>query len=249
MNKKVKKKKIRFKGLLVIILILYLLGSISYYLWKMPIKNIYISGNDYLKDSYLINYLNIKDESIIQIRKKNIESKLLEIDLIKEVKVKKNFFGSLYIDIIEDRVLFYNWNVKKAVLASGKEIDYNNDYLGIPTLINYVKNDVYQDLISKLDKVSPEILKLVSEIEYSPSEINGKLVDEKRFLFRMNDGNIVYINTPNIDKINNYLEIYEGIVNKNGNVNGCLYLDSNSENKHFNLCKEVTREVLDANEK
>ena len=57
----------------------------------------------------------------------------------------------------------------------------------------------------------------------------------------MNDGNIVYINTINIEKYNNYLEIYEALINKNGETNGCLYLDSNSENKHFNICDEITK--------
>ena len=50
------------------------------------------------------------------------------------------------------------------------------------------------------------------------------------------DGNKVYINTINMEKINNYLSIYEAILNKSDVVKGCLYLDSNSENNHFNTC-------------
>ena len=38
------------------------------------------------------------------------------------------------------------------------------------------------------------------------SIVKDKIVDDKRFLLRMNDGNIVYINTINIEKFNNYLE-------------------------------------------
>ena len=81
-------------------------------------------------------------------------------------------------------------------------------------------------------------MKLVSEIEYSPSIISGKVIDDKRFLFRMNDGNIVYINTINIEKFNNYLELYEVITSKKGDTKGCLYLDSNNDNNHFNNCEE-----------
>ena len=55
----------------------------------------------------------------------------------------------------------------------------------------------------------------------------------------MNDGNNVYINTINIEKLNNYLSIYEAIVSKNGDITGCLYLDSNSENNHFNNCESI----------
>ena len=85
--------------------------------------------------------------------------------------------------------------------------------------------------------IKKDNISLISEIEYSPSMVNDKIIDDKRFLFRMNDGNIVYINTINIEKFNNYLDIYEVIVNKNGLVKGCLYLDSNSENNHFNNCE------------
>jgi len=247
-EKKSKKKKIRFKGLLVIILFAYLIGSFIYCLWKMPIKNILVEGNHYLKDNYIISYLNIEKESIINISRKKIKNKLLEIDLISDVDISKNIFGKLIIKIEEEKVLFYNWNTKKIVLSNKEEIEYNDNYLGIPTLINYVPDEIYEEFIEKLNDVDKETLSLVSEMEYSPSEVDGKVVDEKRFLFRMNDGNIVYINTINIEKFNNYLEIYEVVVNKNGLVKGCLYLDSNSENKTFNNCETERVEVEDGEE-
>ena len=247
MNKTQKKKKIRFKGLLLVVLALYLLGSFAYYIYKLPIKNIIIEGNYYLKDNYIIDYLDISDKSLLKVSKNSIKNKLLKLDLVSDVKVKKNYLGKITITIDEDKILFYNWNNKKIVLASGKEIDYNKDYLGVPTLINYVKDDVYKELVSKLKVVDREVLSIVSEIEYKPSIINDKIVDEKRFLLRMNDGNIVYVNTLNIDKFNNYLDIYEGIINQRGEVKGCLYLDSNSENKHFNLCEEVNKKEDSSN--
>ena len=236
-EKKSKKKKIRFKGLLVIFLFVYLIATCLYYLWSMPIKKVEVNGNNYLKDNYIINYLDIDNESIIKVSKKDIKNKLLELDLISDAKIRKNYFGTLYIELDEDKVLFYNWNNKKIILSSGKEISYNKDYLGVPTLINYVPDDVYKEFIDKLNLIKKDNISLISEIEYSPSMINDKIIDDKRFLFRMNDGNIVYINTINIEKFNNYLDIYEVIVNKNGLVKGCLYLDSNSENNHFNNCE------------
>jgi len=243
-NKKDKKKKkrIRFKGLLIVILFFYLIFSGLYYLWSKPIKTINIEGNYYLKDNYLIDYMDIENESIVKLNKKEIKNKLLELDLISDVKISKNYLGKLNIELVEDKILFYNWNTKKIVLSSGSEIEYNKNYLGIPTLINYVKDTIYENLIDRLDLIDKEILSLVSEIEYSPSRVNDKIVDETRFLFRMNDGNTVYINTINIEKLNSYLSIYEAIVSKNGNVSGCLYLDSNSDNNHFNNCESIVVE-------
>ena len=238
-EKKSKKKKIRFKGLLVIFLAIYLIATCLLYLWNTPIKSVKIEGNNYLKDNYIINYLNIDSESIIKVSKKDLKNKLLELDLISDAKIRKNYFGTLYIKLVEDKILFYNWNNKKIILSSGKEISYNKEYLGVPTLINYVPEEIYKEFINKLNVIDKNNIALISEIEYSPSMVNDKVIDDKRFLFRMNDGNIVYINTINIEKFNNYLEIYEVIVNKNGLVKGCLYLDSNSENNHFNNCEST----------
>ena len=239
-KEKSKKKKIRFKGLIVIILIIYLLFVSGYYLFSMPIKHIEINGNVYLKDSYIIDYLGIENNSFFKIRKKTIEEKILKLDLISDVTVKKGLFGKVVINVKEDKILFYDWNVKKMILSSKKEVEYNKNYLGVPVLINYVPEEIYNEFILKLTPIETDIISLVSEIEYSPSIVNDKVVDDKRFLFRMNDGNKVFVNTINMDKFANYLEIYDVIVNKNGNVTGCLYLDSNSENNYFNKCEIET---------
>ncbi len=236
---KKKHKKLKISGLIILILFLYLLGAFIHKLYISPLKKINISGNTYIKDNYIINYLDIENESIFKINSKKIRKKLLELDLISDAKIKKNYLGYLNIKIIEDKVLFYNWNNKKIVMSSGKEVDYNSNYLGFPTLINYVPKENYDEFVNKFKRVNKDIVTLISEIEYSPSRVNDKIVDENRYLFRMNDGNQVYINTINIEKINNYIDIYEAVrKSTNGEVNGCLYLDSNSKNKHFGSCDD-----------
>lgn len=235
-KQKEKKKKIRFKGLLIVILFLYLFGSLFYYLVGKPIRNINIEGNSYFKDSYLIDYLDLKNLSILKVSKSSIKKKLLEIDLISDVKVDKNYLGKLNIIVVEEKVLFYNSLNKKIVLSNGEEISNNSSFLGVPTLINRVDDKVNSDLIKSMSNINKDVLMLISEIEYNPSIINNKTIDETRFIFYMNDGNKVYINTINMEKINNYLSIYEAILNKSDVVKGCLYLDSNSENNHFNTC-------------
>ena len=233
-----KKRKLNLKRVGILFLILIIIGVSTYLAWSLPIRGIDISGNNYLKDNYIINYLDVSDKSLLKISSKKVKQKLLDLDLISSVKVRKSIFGKLKITIVEDNVLFYNWNNKKLVLSSGKEVNYDDEFLGVPTLINYVPDDIYKELVEKLNKVDRATLALVSEIEYSRSMINDKVIDDKRFLFRMNDGNQVYINTINIEKFNDYLEIYDVIANKEGYQKGCLYLDSNSENNHFNNCEE-----------
>lgn len=242
-EKKGKKKKVRLKGLLVVILIVYLIGTCLFYLWKTPVKKINIEGNYYLKDNYIIDYLDISNKSVFKINSNKLKKKLLNLDLISDVKIKKNIFGNLDIEVIEDKILFYNWNNKQIVLSSGNTIVYNKDYLGIPSLINYVPDTIYQEFVQKLSTIDKETISYISEIEYSPSKYkdeisNGtyeeKIGDDKRFIFRMNDGNIVYVNTINLGKFNGYLSIYEKIISKYGNVTGCLLLDSDSANVNFN---------------
>lgn len=235
-KQKEKKRKIRFKGLLIVILFLYLFGSLFYYLVGKPIRNINIEGNFYFKDSYLVDYLDLNNLSILKVSKSSIKKKLLEIDLISDVKVDINYLGKLNIKVVEEKVLFYNFLNKKIVLSNGEEVSNNSSFLGVPTLINRVDDKVYSDLIKSMSKVNKDVLMLISEIEYNPSIINNKTIDETRFIFYMNDGNKVYINTINMEKINNYLSIYEAILNKSDVLKGCLYLDSNSENNHFNTC-------------
>lgn len=236
---KSKKKKIRLKGLFIIILFGYLIISCIYYIASSKIKNISIDGNYYLKDNYIIDYLDISNTSLVKLNKTTIKNKLLKLNLISKVEVNKKITNKLIINIVEEKILFYNWNTKKLVLSNGKSIDKTNEYFGIPSLINYVPSDIYENLINGLSKIKKETLMLISEIEYSPSIVNEKIVDENRFVFRMNDGNKVYINTINIEKINDYFNMYEAIVSKNGDVKGCLYLDSNSENNHFNNCENL----------
>ena len=62
MAKKVKKKiRIRILPIVIIIFILTLLSGSVYLLSLIPIKNIYISGNNYLKDQEIIELAKIEN--------------------------------------------------------------------------------------------------------------------------------------------------------------------------------------------
>ena len=50
-TKKVKKKKLNFKKLLILILFLYLICYSLYYLFSRPISNIIITGNNFVSDN------------------------------------------------------------------------------------------------------------------------------------------------------------------------------------------------------
>lgn len=239
MAKKKVKRKLNIKALIVFLLVIYLIAMIIYYFLSMPIKNIYIVGNTNVSDYEIINAAELKDyPSILKVSSSKIKKNIKTIDYIDDVKVKRNIFGRLTINVVEAKALFYNRNNEKLVLSNGKEIDDDNSY-GYPTLINYVPNDIYSKLIESLNKTDYDILRSVSEMEYSVSKSNDKVIDDTRFIFRMNDGNIVYINLINIKNLNKYQSIYATL----DNVEGIMYLDSSSnENIYFKSYESIRRE-------
>lgn len=58
------------------------------------------------------------------------------------------------------------------------------------------------------------------------------MIDNTRFLLRMNDKNTVYMNTINITQLNKYIEICSAILATQGNTSGILYLDSSTEENY-----------------
>ena len=149
--------------------------------------------------------------------------------------MEKNILGYLKIEINEVEVLFYNKTQNKTILSNGKGIDAKNFY-SLPTLINYVPDEIYEELIAGLKKIDKDIRALISEIEYSPSkDANGETLDDTRFILRMNDGNMVHMNT-----INSYIEIFS--TTDMPNKKGVLYLDSRTDNVVFKTYEAIAKE-------
>lgn len=232
-TKKVKVRKLSFKRVIILLLILYLVIYSLYYVFKMPIKNIYIKGTNLITDNEIISAAHIKNyPSIFKTTTLGLKKNIKKIPLVKDVKIRKSLLGKLTIEVEEYKILFYNLNNKKIVLDDEKEIDDTSSYKGVPTLINYVPDTIYAKLIKSLLKVDSDILSSISEIEYSPSKSNEEVIDDTRFILRMNDTNTVYANLINIKNLNHYDEIYSTL----NNQKGYLYLDSsNEENFYFQV--------------
>ena len=96
-------------------------------------------------------------------------------------------------------------------------MDIERNLYGIPTLINYVPEEIEEKLIKKLATVDYDVLDKISEIEYSPTSY-----DDERFILYMNDENLVYITLSKIDEFKKYISIKTQLEGKKG----ILYLDS-----------------------
>lgn len=227
-NKKKKKKRLKLTGVLFLLLFFYLVGYIGYSIFTTPIKHINIKNNDIVLEKDIIKLLNIDSKTpLYKVTSKSIKNKLTKNNLIEDVDIKKTLDASLVINIKESKLLFYNLLNMETVLSSGKTIK-DNSFVGVPVLVNYVPSKIYQKFIKAFSKVDSNIIYMISEIEYNPDTYNDVVLDEERFLLKMNDGNKVYVNNANIKKLNDYQTIIASLTEQ-----GTLYLDSNSKNNIF----------------
>lgn len=237
--KRVKKRKLNWKRVLILLLILYLIAMLLYTFFTMPIKNIYIKGTNLLTDNDIIEVANLKDyPAIFKISKSKLKKEISSLELVEDVDIKKTITGKLTITITEARPLFFNRTTNKVVLSNNKEVE-NNNYLGIPTLINRVPTDILSDFITALSEIDHDIIKMINEIEYDPNISNDITIDEYRFLLRMNDSNHVYVNIINMERLNDYESVFATI----GDLRGTVYLDSyNADNIIFEAFGSDTEE-------
>ena len=227
-SKKKVKRHLKIKSFLILISIVLVIFFLGYYVVSLPIKNIYIKGNDKISDYDILVATGLKDyPPMFKYSKKSLASKLLAIPNIANVKIQKDLKGTIILEVEEARILFFNRNDKKYVLENHKTLDNSKE--NVPFLINYVPDTIYNRLIDSMKDLSTNTLALISEIEYSPSKSGDVTIDDTRFLLRMNDGNNVYINLINIKRLNMYLEISTIFPS-----NGTLGLDSDNGQVVFN---------------
>ena len=191
---------------------------ILFYL-SIRVKNIYVIGNKLVREQEIIDLAELTDYPLInRVNEDKIKSNILKNSLIDEVNVKKNLLGSVTIVVKESRVLYQN-NENEYVLSNGKKISQFDQI--VPILINECEKE--DKLIKKMNLINESILIRISEIEYTPTDL-----DKEKFLFYMIDGNYVYVTLSKIELINSYNEIYPSLDGKKG----ILHLDSGN---HFEI--------------
>ena len=214
MKSKTKKRKIRYDRIIIFLGIIVFIVLCFTYILNIKISNIYVSGNEYLTEQQIIEIAGISDyPSTLQNLSFQIIERLKNDILIKDSKVVKKGFTKVYIEVEENRPLFYYEYNNKTVLLDGQTV---SDKYSVPTVINYITDSCYDDFVTEMSKLDKQILSRISEIKFYPNE-----VDDNRFFLTMNDGNYVYVNISTFNKLNKYITILESLPDKNG----ILYLD------------------------
>ncbi len=216
MKKRVR-RKFNFGKFILFILIIFIIYFGIKYLFSIKIKNIIIVNNNYYSDEEIIEKAGIENyPEFITLSRKKIKNKLSTLDLIEDVEIKKEFGFILRITIKEKKILYHIRSNNEYKVSDNKNYSLDN-VTGVPTLINYVPEEVEKKFVNKFKDIDSNIINMISEIEY-----NKTSYDSERFLLYMNDGNEVYITSKRTNLLNKYLEI----VTKLDNKKGILYLDS-----------------------
>ena len=216
MKKRVR-RKFNFGKFILFILIIFIIYFGMKYLFSIKIKNIIIVNNNYYSDEEIIEKAGIENyPEFITLSRKKIKNKLSTLDLIEDVEIKKEFGFILRITIKEKKILYHIRSNNEYRVSDNKNYSLDN-VTGVPTLINYVPEEVEKKFVNKFKDIDSNIINMISEIEYSKTSY-----DNERFLLYMNDGNEVYITSKRTNLLNKYLEI----VTKLDNKKGILYLDS-----------------------
>ena len=219
-EKNVKKKKIRirYNRIIIFLIIILLIAFFIFYITNLRINKIEIKNNDniILNEQDIIKIANLSNDSkTFQNLSMKIKSNLENNSYILSAKVTKKNLTDVYIEINENYPLLFNSINNKTILFDGTEV--SEQFNNIPSIVNYVPESKYTELVKKFQKINKEIITRISQIEYSPNDY-----DDERFLLFMNDGNYTFINLYKFELLNKYLEVIENF----GNKKGILYLDS-----------------------
>ena len=210
-----KKRKILYGRIFLAIFLLAMMIVLIVVLVPKKIKNISVSGNQFLSDQEVIELAGLEDyPSTFTHFSFQIKQALEDDVFVKSATVSKSWLYDVHITIEENHPLFYDTTKQKTILESGDEADGSFD---VPTLVNYTPDTIYSKLIQKMKDLDTDVIRRISEMQYDPND-----VDPNRFLFTMDDGNYVYLTANQLSNINNYVTI----ISKFSGKKGILYLDS-----------------------
>ena len=210
--KKVKKKvKLKFIPLLLMFLILVMLFFLFKHISKIKPSLILIRGNELLSDREIINEGNLREFKYFSFN--NTSKEKLEKNKIigrleteyNKVDIKRKFLFTIEVTIEEKKVILYEKTSSLYILEDNEKVKINKN-IEVPVLNNKIINTVEKSFINKFSLLNKSVKYRISEIFYQPTEYDSAL-----FLMYMKDGNHVYVNVSNLEKLNHYDKTVESI--------------------------------------
>lgn len=186
-KKKANRRLIFYLSLFFILIcvIIYLQSPLSY------IKDIEVEGNNYLTDDEVINQSTLTTETNIwNIKMTDVTNYILTDPVVKSAKVTRKLPWTVSIKLEEYELVGYVKDEEHFIplLENGEKITIKDRYAygDAPLLLNFTDEKILQEMTSQLQQLPPNILRLISEIHWSPNDQN-----KYKVILYMNDGFIV----------------------------------------------------------
>ncbi len=206
------KRKLRFDRILIFFLFVSIVTLCIVCFLNLKITNIYVLGNEFVKEQNILELAGIDSyPSTVVNPSFVIKNRLQKNIYINTAKVYKKGLTKVYIEVVENKPLFYYQDSLTVILSDGTK---TTGSFSIPTVVNYITDTYYDKFVKEMSKLDRDILNMISEIKFVPTD-----VDDNLFLLTMTDGNLVYINIATFNKLNKYFSIKEGLPDKNGILN------------------------------
>ena len=143
-KKKDKKRKLNKKRFFIFLFIFIIIVLLIYKVFNTNINNIYISGNEFLTDQEIIDISKLTNyPNSINNFSYTIKDRLEDNKYIYSAKVKKNILlNKVYIEVKENKPLFYYQTELKTVLYNGEKVD---DKFSTITVINKIPDTIYDE--------------------------------------------------------------------------------------------------------
>lgn len=188
---------------LLISIIVYLQSPLSY------VKKIHITGNSFLSEDEIIAQTKLTETTNIwTVKKKDLENKLNEQEVVKDVKVKKMLPWTIDVQINEYAHVGYiqEQEAYYPVVGDGIKLSAHVEFMegNAPLLVDFDQEEYLKRMAAELNELPHNILNLISEIHWLPTKEN-----ENKILLYMNDG---YLVDGTIRNFASKMEAYPSIV-------------------------------------
>lgn len=225
-NKKRNRKKRRRRRNLMLLVIILVIGGIYFNSDYSKVKSLAVRGNTFYSEQEVLQKAQLSyNTRYILIPKMYIRWKLEQDPLIENVKVHKDMFGAITIDVKERGIVGYlvSNNKNYLLLVNGRKVEIQSQDLG--AIVNFPLIHGFRSAqLKKLahsfaqqkEAVHPDIIHMMSEITpYATS------YDKHMVKIVMQDGNTIFTSYESMPLLNMYLDTIKGL-NKD---HACLWPD------------------------
>ncbi|MDY0854256.1 FtsQ-type POTRA domain-containing protein [Bacillus thuringiensis] len=183
-NRKIKASRRKKALVICILIIIILLVCILFLNRSAKISKISVKGNETVSQSEIISLANLSSkDNYWNLHKEDITKKIKKNKKIKEVNVSNKFPNQVVIDVKEHKTIAYKVkdNYYYPILENGTMLDKvinNQDKENVPVIKQVTGNDEYllEKLISELKTLPIEIQNKISEIHFSPTDVENSQI-------------------------------------------------------------------------